>query len=44
MKQYLLDETLFKALLEYLGTRPYKEVFQGIQGLMQLQEYITTEE
>lgn len=37
-KQYLITENDRKALVAYLGTRPYNEVAGAIAALMQLPE------
>lgn len=34
---YALPETLRRALLDYLTSRPYREVDGGVQALLQLQ-------
>lgn len=43
-KQFIIPESLINGLLEYLVTRPYMEVFGGIQGLQNLKELPQTEE
>lgn len=37
MKQYLIDETLVKALIAYLETKPFKEVVAIISALSKLE-------
>lgn len=41
MKKFIIEEEALKAILAYLATRPYQEVFQGIQLLMALPELKT---
>lgn len=41
-KEFRLPEEVRQSLLEYLSTRPYREVAQGIAALMSLEE-VTTE-
>ena len=38
MKYYKIDENTVKGLLQYLAERPYKEVAQGINSLITLEE------
>ena len=33
MKQLLISEQLLNAIIGYLGTRPYQEVFQLVEAL-----------
>lgn len=35
-KMYLIPDSLRQALIEYMATRPYKEVAQGIVALSSL--------
>jgi hypothetical protein len=42
-KTYILPESLRNALLQYLETRPYSEVAQGIAALTSLQEQAKTD-
>jgi len=44
MKQYIIDEEVLRGIFSYLVSRPYQEVFQGIQALQQLKELEVTEE
>lgn len=39
MKQFVIQEQLAQAVLNYLATCPYANVFQLIQGLQTLQEF-----
>lgn len=43
MKRYIIEEDKLQAILSYLGTRPYTEVVQGIQGLVNLEEFKESE-
>lgn len=36
--QYKIDEKLAQSILNYLGTRPYAEVFQLVMKLQQLEQ------
>jgi hypothetical protein len=36
-KQYVIPESLAQAVLEYLSTRPYREVAHLVGGLLSLQ-------
>lgn len=36
MTSYILPENIREALLSYLGRRPYQEVRQGMQALLDL--------
>jgi len=36
--KYEIDENTLKGLIDYLSTRPYKEVFQGMEALLKLKE------
>ena len=38
MKKYEISEETLKGLLQYLSTRPYSEVYQGIHALQSLKE------
>ena len=42
--KYIIDEEILRGILSYLVSRPYQEVFQGIQALQQLKELKVTEE
>lgn len=42
--KYEIDEQTVKALLQYLASRPYSEVFQGIQTLQSLKPINKKEE
>ncbi len=42
--KYEISEELVKNLLAYLATRPYSEVFQGIQALQSLKKVEVKEE
>jgi len=44
MKKYIIDENVIQGLLNYLIEKPYKEVEQGIQALMSLEELKEGEE
>jgi hypothetical protein len=35
-KQFLIDEELAQAILDYLTTKPYCEVYELVRGLQQL--------
>lgn len=35
-KQFIIQEDLANAILQYLASKPYSEVFQLISGLQQL--------
>lgn len=37
-KKYIIPESLVNGLLEYLVTRPYQEVYGGVEGLQKLEE------
>lgn len=37
MTSYILPENIREALLSYLGRRPYQEVRQGMQALLDLE-------
>ena len=36
--KYEVSEEIVKGLIQYLSTRPYNEVFQGIQALQSLNQ------
>lgn len=38
-KQYLIPESLLKAVTNYLMTRPYSEVYQAMPALSQLKQH-----
>lgn len=38
MKQYLISDEERRQLINYLATRPYSEVANGIAGLLSLKE------
>jgi len=38
MKQFILPENIRDALVNYLASRPYKEVADGVQALLALKE------
>ena len=38
MKQYKISEDILKGILQYLATKPYAEVAQGIEALNKLEE------
>lgn len=40
---YLIPDSLRQALIEYMATRPYKEVAQGIAALSSLKELAPAE-
>lgn len=33
MKNYVVSEALLQAILKYLGSRPYADVFELVQGI-----------
>jgi hypothetical protein len=37
-KQYVISESLAQAILDYLKTRPYQEVYNAIPALLGLKE------
>lgn len=37
---YLIPETLLKAVMAYLASRPYQEVAQAMPALQALQQYV----
>jgi hypothetical protein len=39
-KQYIIPETLLVKLLQYMESRPYREVVQGVMALSGLKELI----
>lgn len=39
MKKYIIEESALQAIINYLSSRPYKEVHEGIKLLTQLNEY-----
>jgi len=44
MKKFIITEEVVKGLLNYLQERPFKEVAQGIQTLINLPEHKEKEE
>ena len=44
MKEYIIPEELVQALLSYLKSRPYIEVFEGVQALESLKAIEKEEE
>jgi hypothetical protein len=40
MKQFKISEEIVSGLLQYLATKPYADVYQGIQALQQLEEIV----
>jgi len=38
LKEYVIEEKDVRAIIDYLKTRPYQEVFQGINLLTSLKE------
>lgn len=39
MKKFIIDQQNLGIILDYLATRPFKEVYQAIHYLEHLQEY-----
>lgn len=44
MKQFIIHEDLAQAAINYLSTRPYREVAQLMVGLMQIPEHVAAKE
>lgn len=42
-KQFIIQEDLANAILQYLASKPYSEVFQLIGGLQQLRPFENSE-
>ena len=38
MKQFKISEQVLQGLMQYLATKPYSEVAQGIEALSRLEE------